>query len=631
MGYRMPTPVQRRSLPAVLGGNDVVVMARTGSGKTAAFLIPVLERILASRSAAAAGGGAPGGGEGGGGAAAVILSPTRELSAQTLRFMKKLAHHTDVRSIGITGGDGMDKQFELLSSRPDVIVATPGRLAHHLTEIPDFNLNACEVTVFDEADRLFEMGFAMQLRQICSSMPSPEQGRQTLLFSATMPKVLVEFTRSGAMGTDPEVIRLDEEATVSAELRIGFVTARSEEKDAALLHLIRDVLPGAPVGGGDRRKQPKRKTAAAKIKAKREKKAAKRAAKKSGKGDGEETGNGESDSGTPDGGQDEEKEEEDEEPRKSLGLTLIFAATRHHVDYLVALLNASSIGRTIDLNGGTELASGIYGTLNQEARTSRMAAFRSGSTPVLVVTDVAARGIDVPLIDHVVHHALPPSAKLFVHRSGRAARAGRVGYAWGLTDPEEMPYMVDLCVFLGRKLSTGREDPSAYSGAVEENGKGDKTGPSGEFEECTYVLADMTPDDVHYGSVPESALHEETENVRRIVDSELSGGHDQDALQALIRVCNNAMKQYRRSRPEASGAGVRKAKAILEGEKDRTGRRTSGHGGRIPTHPVLRAAELERMLGGAGAEGDGKESSGGGGRTGGQYGYDGTRGHSQKD
>jgi ATP-dependent RNA helicase DDX54/DBP10 len=157
MGFRTPTPVQRKSLPVVLSGCDTVCMARTGSGKTAAFCIPLLERMLSSQRRKqqssthntnfSAG--------------AVILSPTRELSLQTLKVLQTLSgfiSEPSLNCIGINGGESMEKQFALLSSNPDVIVATPGRLAHHLAEIPDFHLKHCDLVVFDEADRLFEMG-----------------------------------------------------------------------------------------------------------------------------------------------------------------------------------------------------------------------------------------------------------------------------------------------------------------------------------------------------------------------------------------------------------------------------------------------------------------------------------------
>jgi len=132
---------------------------------------------------------------------AVILSPTRELSLQTLRVLQKLSHFTELRSIGIHGGEGMEKQFDLLASRPDIIVATPGRLAHHLTEVPDFNLQSCMMCILDEGDRCMEMGFSLQIRQISRTMP---EHCQKVILSATMPKVLLEFTKSGFC-TDPQV------------------------------------------------------------------------------------------------------------------------------------------------------------------------------------------------------------------------------------------------------------------------------------------------------------------------------------------------------------------------------------------------------------------------------------------
>uniref|UniRef100_A0A7S3V9E8 RNA helicase n=1 Tax=Chaetoceros debilis TaxID=122233 RepID=A0A7S3V9E8_9STRA len=547
MGFRMPTPVQRKSLPVALSGSDTVCMARTGSGKTAAFCIPLLERLLSSQRRKqqeeqqdnrhgthfSAG--------------AVILSPTRELSLQTLRVMQTLSQYIEapkMRVIGINGGESMEKQFALLSSNPDIIVATPGRLAHHLSEIPDFDLKHCEMVVFDEADRLFEMGFAMQIREICSSMPGSESGRQTMLFSATMPRVLVEFTKSGIMDRDPQVVRLDKDATVSENLRTAFVTVRSQEKDGALLHLLRDILPTAKMIHRE---------------------------------------------------ENEDDRESSGRSTSSLGLTLIFAATRHHVDYLTMLINNAGIevGHNSRADGSefeNPLAICIYGSMDQEARKENLYSFRKGRSPIMVVTDVAARGIDIPLIDHVIHYSFPPTAKLYVHRSGRAARAGRIGYCWGLVDTEEMPYMVDLHLFLGRKLTTGHEKKKITS---EEAEKGKSS--TDVDEELMYSVNDLTPEMVHYGSIPESTSSQEIENVRRIIDSELTGSHDAETLRSLVWACRNAMKQYRRSRPEASRQGVRRSKAILEGEKDTsTGQRKGG--GMIDAHPILRKAEVDRIM-----------------------------------
>jgi ATP-dependent RNA helicase DDX54/DBP10 len=152
-GFRLPTPIQRRAMPAILRGADVVGMARTGSGKTAAFAIPLVER-LARRVPGAAG------------ARAAVLSPTRELAMQTHKVIQELARHTDLRAAALVGGDSLEAQWAELAAGPDVLVATPGRLAHHLAEVEGFSLRSVEYLVFDEADRLFEMGFAEQLRQV---------------------------------------------------------------------------------------------------------------------------------------------------------------------------------------------------------------------------------------------------------------------------------------------------------------------------------------------------------------------------------------------------------------------------------------------------------------------------------
>jgi ATP-dependent RNA helicase DDX54/DBP10 len=149
----------------------------------------------------------------------------RELALQTYKFAKDMAKYTDLRIVSIVGGDGMEQQFELLASRPDVVIATPGRLMHHIREISTFKLHDVKYLVFDEADRLFEMGFAEQLNEIIRECPKE---RQTLLFSATLPKLLVQFTRAGLR--DPQLIRLDTDTKMSDELRQAFFYVRSTEK-----------------------------------------------------------------------------------------------------------------------------------------------------------------------------------------------------------------------------------------------------------------------------------------------------------------------------------------------------------------------------------------------------------------
>jgi ATP-dependent RNA helicase DDX54/DBP10 len=528
-------------------------------------------------------------------AAAVILSPTRELSLQTLKVLKTLSScisSPPMNCIGINGGESMEKQFSLLSSRPDVIVATPGRLAHHLSEIPDFHLNHCDLVIFDEADRLFEMGFSLQIRQICSSMPGADSGRQTLLFSATMPKVLVEFTRSGIMNSEPSVVRLDKDATVSEELRVGFVCVRSQDRDAALIHLLRDVLPKANCIGEDshdNNSNHDNNTTQDEMEMQQledDKKQLERNEKKN------------QNKLQFKGGILNAEDSRMNQPKSKLGLTLIFAATKHHVDYLTVLINNSGItGRGNRKEGFSDIATCIYGSMDQEARRQNLYSFRSGKKPIMVVTDIAARGIDVPLIDHVIHYSFPTNPKLFVHRSGRAARAGRIGYCWGLVDAEEMGYMVDLYLFLGRKLGTGHEKYDKFisnSSTTEQDSNEKRRDEVSQDDKIMYSIEDMTPEMVHFGGVPESTLTEEVENVLRIKNSELTSSHDSEALRKLLEVCANAMKQYRRTRPDASKQGMRRAKAILEGKKEASGKRVGG--GMIPSHPVLRKAEVDRIM-----------------------------------
>ena len=224
MGYKNPTPVQRKALPIVLAGMDAVCMARTGSGKTCVFLLPMMEKLLTHQPNS--------------GARGLILSPTRELATQSFRFAKDMAKFTDLRIISIIGGDPIEAQFNSLASRPDIIVATPGRLMHHIREISTFNLKHIKYLVFDEADRLFEMGFAEQLNEIVRECPDD---RQTLLFSATMPKQLAQFSRAGLR--DPQLIRLDTDTKMSEELRLAFMVTRTNEKVPALLYLVRKIIP----------------------------------------------------------------------------------------------------------------------------------------------------------------------------------------------------------------------------------------------------------------------------------------------------------------------------------------------------------------------------------------------------
>merc|ERR1719355_732 len=206
-GFSVPTPIQRKTIPLVLDHQDVVGMARTGSGKTAAFVIPMIER-LKSHSARV-------------GARALILSPSRELALQTLKVVKEFGRGTDLKCVLLVGGDSLEEQFGFMAGNPDIVIATPGRFLHLKVEM-SLDLSSVKYVVFDEADRLFEMGFAAQLAEILVALPT---SRQTLLFSATLPKSLVEFARAGLQ--EPSLVRLDAESKVSPDLESAFFSVKS--------------------------------------------------------------------------------------------------------------------------------------------------------------------------------------------------------------------------------------------------------------------------------------------------------------------------------------------------------------------------------------------------------------------
>ncbi|EMD37388.1 hypothetical protein CERSUDRAFT_135966 [Gelatoporia subvermispora B] len=405
-GFRIPTPIQRLSIPALLANppRDLVGMARTGSGKSLAYMIPLIQRLGGRHSSTF-------------GARALILLPTRELALQVLKVGKELArgwhagegdHAGDDRTSDdakkgqslrwslIVGGEGLDEQFEMITNNPDVIIATPGRLLHLIVEM-NLDLKSIQYVVFDEADRLFEMGFETALNEIIGRLPA---ARQTLLFSATLPKSLVEFAKAGLQ--NPKLVRLDAETKISSDLKMSFFSVGPTEKDACLLILLRDVI-GVPLGS-------QKSTDSVDT--------------------SEHKGKGKSKAKSHD-------------VQTAPHQTLIFAATKHHVEYLTNMLSTAGYA-----------VSHIYGSLDQLARTQQMDRFRRGHTNVLVVTDVAARGIDIPVLENVVNYDFPQGARVFVHRVGRTARAGRQGWAWSFITNPELPYLLDLQLFLGRPIKS---------------------------------------------------------------------------------------------------------------------------------------------------------------------------------
>lgn len=419
-GYKIPTPIQRKTMPLVLEGRDVVAMARTGSGKTACFLIPMLEKLKTHAATS--------------GVRALILSPTRELALQTYKFVKELGKFTKLQSTCLLGGDSMDNQFARLHASPDIVVATPGRFLHIIVEM-ELKLSSVQYVVFDEADRLFEMGFGEQLSEIINRLPD---ARQTLLFSATLPKVLVQFARAGL--SDPVLIRLDVENKIPDTLQLGYFSCRPDEKEAALLCLLKHVIPDK-------------------------------------------------------------------------AMTIVFAATKYHVEYVHKILGLAGISSTY-----------IYSDLDPTARKINTAKFQSGKIRVLVVTDVAARGIDIPSLDAVINYNFPCKAKLFVHRVGRCARAGRSGVAYSLVSTDELCYYLDLLLFLGKK--------------PELVGDHNKNNIDGLF-----------------GKIPQGLMEDQISEIMNWVQLDAD-------MEGILKTCNNAYKKYIKSRPGASVESVRKVKDL---------------------------------------------------------------------
>ena len=442
-GYRVPTPIQRKTIPVILEGKDVVAMARTGSGKTASFLVPMFQKLLLKTASVV--------GAKSKGARALVLSPTRELALQTLSFTRELGRFCGLKSVCVLGGDSMEKQFSAMHENPDIVIATPGRFVHLCVEM-GLKLCGIEYVVFDEADRLFEMGFGEQLREILGRLP---ETRQTVLFSATLPKLLVDFAKAGL--TEPTLIRLDVETKIPETLKLAFFHTRMEVKPALLLHLLTHVIP---------------------------------------------------------------QEEQ----------VVVFAATRHHVEYLHTLLDKAGIDNTF-----------IYSQLDSTARKINAAKFKIGTTKtrVLVVTDLAARGIDIPMLDNVINYHFPAKSKLFVHRVGRVARAGRRGCAYSLVAQDDLAYFVDLQLFLGQ-------------GQVQLQVNGS--------QDWHNVL----------GSTPQSVSDEWLDTLKRWHE-------DMPDLEAQVKTASNGYKQYLKSRPGASNESVKRSKKLQKESK-------------IPIHALLLAS-----------------------------------------
>jgi ATP-dependent RNA helicase RhlE len=330
LGFVRPTPIQADAIPPAIEGRDVLACASTGSGKTAAFLLPILDKLIDRPR---------------GTTRALVLTPTRELAAQIVEQLDAIAIHTPVTSAVVIGGVGMGPQEHALRSGVDVIVATPGRLLDHMKS-PYAKLDKIEHLVLDEADRMLDMGFLPDIKRILKSLPTK---RQTLFFSATMPGPIASL--AGQMLKNPATINLDRNSTPALGITQALYPVQQELKSALFLELLK-------------------------------------------RGDMKEA--------------------------------LVFTRTKHRANRLAEFLVRNGIA-----------AERIHGNRSQGQRTEALAGFKSGKYRVLVATDIAARGIDVEALGHVVNFDAPPAAEDYIHRVGRTGRAEMTGEAFTFYCPDE--------------------------------------------------------------------------------------------------------------------------------------------------------------------------------------------------
>ena len=345
LGFVRPTPIQNDAIPPALEGRDVLACAATGSGKTAAFLLPIVQHLLPKKR---------------GTTRALVVTPTRELAAQILEDLNAIAVHTPITGASVFGGMGMAPQEHAFRSGVDLIVATPGRLLDHLRH--DYaKLDHIEFLVLDEADRMLDMGFLPDVRRILNKLPAK---RQTMFFSATMPAPIVSLTRQ--MLKDPVTINLQRVSTPPSAITQAVYPVVQDRKGELLLALLqREIIKDA----------------------------------------------------------------------------LVFTRTKHRANRLYEFLarNGISVER-------------IHGNRSQPQRTAALAGFKSGKHRVLVATDIAARGIDVEELGHVVNFDIPPTSEDYIHRVGRTGRADAVGDAFTFVTPTEERDLKDIEYMLGRRL-----------------------------------------------------------------------------------------------------------------------------------------------------------------------------------
>lgn len=364
-GYTQPTPIQQQSIPILLQGKDLLGCAQTGTGKTAAFAIPILQHLYAKTN----------NNHGPRKIRALIVTPTRELAIQIDDSFSAYGKFTGIKNTVIFGGVKQAGQTRSLQRGVDVLIATPGRLLD-LMEQGFITLKHIEYFVLDEADRMLDMGFIHDIRKIIEKLPTK---RQSLFFSATMPPDIVNLSRK-ILG-NPQKVMVQPEQTTAEKVEQAVFFVGKKDKVKLLIHLLKT---------------------------------------------------------------------------DAVGSVLIFSRTKHGANKIVRMLSKAHIE-----------SEAIHSNKSQAARQKALGNFKNGRTNVLVATDIAARGIDVDDLSHVINYDLPNIPETYVHRIGRTGRAGASGIALSFCDTEEKPYLKDIQKLIHQQIHVVAEHPFPDDGITE--------------------------------------------------------------------------------------------------------------------------------------------------------------------
>jgi len=342
VGFEHPTPIQSAVIPLALRGRDIIALAQTGSGKTAAFVIPLAEKL-----------------QHGGGLRALIISPTREIALQTQAFIELFGKNHDLKAACLIGGVKMKGQMQAIKEQPDIVVATPGRLLDHINR-RTIRVDKVEELVLDEADHMLDLGFLPQVRQILGKIPKT---RRTMMFSATMPPAIEELART--MLRDPLRIDITPVGRAAVGITHRLYVVAPENKRPALLALL----------------------------------------------------------------------------HQELGSTLVFARRRVDAEWLYHILHRQ--GHPVTR---------IHSDQSQGKRVQALSNFREGSHRILVATDIAGRGIDVPGIEHVINFDIPENVEDYIHRAGRTARVDREGIVSSIVTWQDLMMVRQIEAALGQPI-----------------------------------------------------------------------------------------------------------------------------------------------------------------------------------